>query len=255
MTTLQATNRVLLISALALGANEAAGARPEIDARSAQAVGVELLAPRGGMVLSGATTARLAWTASRPLPPDADEWEGFLSLDGGNSYRFRITPHLDLGRREFVFTVPNVSSDDVRLLLRFGNERQEIAVEFPDRLAIVAAPELLVGAAGSPAAAAGEVARATDREGVHFWVDGSRHGTNLKQWHVTTPGALRGAADWELFAHGVEARLGSRAPTAAPSQTDISRTAPQLRCRPTRRRQFLPLDLGARLARWCRRNE
>src|ERR1051326_1470417 len=69
-----------------------------------------LLAP----ALHAATTLRGGSfaTIERPaaLPANAEEWEAFLSLDGGAYYAFRITPHLDVARRTFTWVVPNVDT-------------------------------------------------------------------------------------------------------------------------------------------------
>ena len=61
---------------------------------------IELLAPRPGTVLEGGRETTLTWSASS-LPAHAEEWEAFLSIDGGRYYATRITPHLDAGRRTF----------------------------------------------------------------------------------------------------------------------------------------------------------
>src|SRR5882672_4491802 len=89
---------------------------------------VELSAPVPGAALRGGSHALLSWRGER-LPMVADEWEAFLSIDRGAHYRFRITPHLDLSLRSVVWLVPNVDATDARILIRFGNERQERAFE------------------------------------------------------------------------------------------------------------------------------
>lgn len=114
-----------ILFGLALAAM-AAGARADVT----------LLAPRAGERLDGGREATLAWSA-RSLPPDAEEWEAFLSLDGGAYYAVRITPHLDTGVRTFRFRVPNVASTRARLLLRVGNETDEHLIELPEVFTIV----------------------------------------------------------------------------------------------------------------------
>jgi hypothetical protein len=105
-------------------------------AAAAQAQPVELIAPRPGAVLEGGSETTLQWSASS-LPAHAEEWEAFLSFDGGRYYATRITPHLEADRRSFRWRVPNVAASDVRILLRVGNERQERAIEFPQTFRIV----------------------------------------------------------------------------------------------------------------------
>src|SRR6185436_14051897 len=82
-------------------------------------------APRAGEVLRGGATATLAWSAASSLPPFVEEWEAFLSVDGGRYYGYRITPHLEIDRRRFTFEVPNVETESARILLRAGDERRE----------------------------------------------------------------------------------------------------------------------------------
>jgi hypothetical protein len=97
---------------------------------------LRVISPRAGATMRGGSFAALQWTAGA-LPPRAEEWEAFLSLDGGRYYAFRITPHLDIDRRAFDFLVPNVDTNDVRILIRTGDERHETLVELPDRFSIV----------------------------------------------------------------------------------------------------------------------
>lgn len=76
----------------------------------------------------GANFSRLAWT---------DEWEAFLSLDGGRHFSLRITPHLSRGLHAVTWRVPDLPSPDVRLLLRFGDETKELLVPLSARFEIV----------------------------------------------------------------------------------------------------------------------
>ena len=80
---------------------------------------LRVAAPRAGVPMHGGTFATLEWTAGA-LPPHAEEWEAFLSVDGGRYYAFRITPHLDIDRRRFDFLVPNVGTGNARILIRTG---------------------------------------------------------------------------------------------------------------------------------------
>jgi hypothetical protein len=141
-----------------------------------------LLAPalQAGTVLRGGAFA----TVERPaaLPANAEEWEAFLSFDGGQYYAVRITPHLDVARGTFTWIVPNVDTANARILIRAGDERRETLYELPERFAIVRD-------AGAPMprhvivpAASGEAARDGD-PGVVAWTDGDRSGGALvERW-------------------------------------------------------------------------
>jgi hypothetical protein len=139
-----------------------------------------LQAPREGQVLRGGTTATVAWSAPG-LPAFAEEWEAFLSADGGGFYGYRITPHLDLEQRRFTFEVPNVETDRARILIRAGDEHHEVEIELPvtfsirqDRLRTLASgPSEVVEAERGEAARPGQ-------PGVLEWIDGDRDGEHLK---------------------------------------------------------------------------
>jgi hypothetical protein len=154
------------------------------SALAAQAEGVRVLAPADGATLRGGSFAELNWSAAQ-LPAGAEEWEAFLSIDGGKYYGFRITPHLDVALRRFTFNVPNVDSRDARILIRAGNERQETEFVIPGSFAIArdahaeeSAPRLL-------AFGRGEAARPGDPE-VLAWAEGSRNGSAITA-HAAPP--------------------------------------------------------------------
>src|SRR5258708_1421835 len=94
-----------------------------------------------GVVLHGGSLARIERPASIAFEGGANEWEAFLSVDGGHYYAIRITPHLDADVRSFVWRVPNVVSRNPRILIRVGDERSERAIELPGAFTIV--PDLL----------------------------------------------------------------------------------------------------------------
>jgi hypothetical protein len=104
-------------------------------AAAVQAEPLRVIAPSNGETLRGGRFATLAWNAGR-LAPDAEEWEAFLSVDGGRFYSVRLTPHLDISIRRFDVLIPNVDSDDARILIRTGNERNETILTLPQRLRI-----------------------------------------------------------------------------------------------------------------------
>jgi len=176
-----ATLAGLIWSAFALRVT-AAPAAVRFASAPPEAAPVRLLAPAGGTVLQAGALAELAW---EPLTlfdrrdkrrNQIDEWEAFLSLDGGAHYTVRVTPHLDLGLRRILWQVPPAPSADARLLLRFGDERLETVFELPQRF-IIAGPAAarldLVPSAVS--LARGEPAR-PGQDGVVAWVEGDRHG-------------------------------------------------------------------------------
>lgn len=95
--------------------------------------GLELLSPSASTSWTAGELATLDWRLlpRSPLAPGLEEWEAFLSLDGGETFPYRLTPHLDARRRHFEFRVPATASTHARLLLRFGNERYERTVLVP----------------------------------------------------------------------------------------------------------------------------
>jgi len=173
---------------------------------SAGAAEVRLVAPSAGGMLRGGETAVLAWEAGA-LPAGSEEWEAFLSVDGGRHYAIRVTPHLDVHLRRVSWTVPNVSAGDVRLLLRFGNERNEREVEIGASFSIEGC---FNGLPLWPDAASsygrGEEARRGDG-GVSAWVAGDRHGKHSRLVTARGPETF-GSAE-------VSSRASDREPAAA----------------------------------------
>jgi hypothetical protein len=173
-------SRLLLLAGLAC----AGLALP--PAALAEAPPVRLMAPRAGTTLAAGSTAELEWAplGSFQQLSKAEEWEAFLSLDGGATYPVRITPHLDEDLRRIRFQVPPVPTTDARILLRFGDERRETAVELPQRFSI--APSFTPGtlerflAFAGVAPSRGEAAL-PGGPGVVAWVEGSRRGGGLRQ--------------------------------------------------------------------------
>jgi hypothetical protein len=166
-----------------------------------------LLAP----ALHAATTLRGGSfaTIERPaaLPANAEEWEAFLSLDGGAYYAFRITPHLDVARRTFTWVVPNVDTTRARILIRAGDERTETLIEVPATFAIVRDARAEAPHTTVVPSMPGEAAREGD-PGVVAWTDGDRAGGGLVQRsavsHRTSVAALhvRGEHTDVAIAHG-----------------------------------------------------
>ncbi len=149
---------------------------------------VQLLAPRAGATLAAGSMADLEWAPLEAFRRfrKVEEWEAFLSLDGGATWPLRITPHLDQDLRRVRWQVPPVPTKDARILLRFGDEHEETAVELPVRFSIAG-----IAGTGWPlhedgfalarrAAGPGEPPL-PGRPGVTAWVEGSRRGGSLRQ--------------------------------------------------------------------------
>lgn len=158
-----------------------------VASAAAAAAPVELTAPRQGTAWLPGATAEVAWktvgSGFAGLEAPVEEWEAFVSVDGGLSYPFRVTPHLDIDLTRFRFPVPPVASDDVRVLLRFGNERREVGFEMPQRFSIAEPGALAALRRILPRAAVGvgrgEAARPGE-PGVVMWVEGSRRGGDVR---------------------------------------------------------------------------
>ena len=150
---------------------------------------MRLVRPADRSLLTGGSTVVLEWSADGiDERSDIEEWEAFLSVDGGRYYGTRITPHLEISIRRFLWIVPNVESADARILIRFGNEREETALELPITMRIEAGtPAVLTVASTS---ASGESARPGD-PGVAMWVEGDRNGGRLISVAASAPSVGR----------------------------------------------------------------
>ncbi|HEX7676609.1 MAG TPA: hypothetical protein VF713_00680 [Thermoanaerobaculia bacterium] len=181
---------------------------------------VRLIAPAAGTALRGGETAAIAWEADS-LPPGAEEWEAFLSIDGGKHYAIRITPHLDIDIHRATWTVPNITAGDVRVLLRVGDERREIAIDAPASFAIEArlgvAP---IWPAATSSASRGEEARQGDG-GVTAWVAGDRAGTWSHLVTASAPQTVHDATLRRQRAGGDPVATLTRAPLAAPPAPSV----------------------------------
>ncbi len=77
------------------------------------------------------------------VPPEVEELELVLSLDGGRSYPVRLCPELDGRTRSFAWTVPDLPAEQARLMLRVGGEEGE-------RLGALSRPFRIAHAEGAP---------------------------------------------------------------------------------------------------------
>jgi hypothetical protein len=133
----------------------------------------------------------------------AEEWEAFLSVDGGGFYSVRLTPHVDIAIRGYEILVPNVESSDVRILIRTGNERVETLHSIPQHFRIHADPDATLPLAHS-ASRAPEAACPGEAK-VVVWSEGGRVESSAKlplQYRATS--AVR-ASEWDtvLPAHAI----------------------------------------------------
>jgi hypothetical protein len=186
----------------------AAGAGPAYAS-----AGPRLLAPLPGSELPAGSLAVVEW---EDPPQEAEEWEAFLSLDGGRSYPIRITPHLDAGIRRFSFQLPPFPTRDARVLLRFGDERREVEFETAQGFAITPRRTSLPLDLGI-ALSRGERPRPRD-PGVVVWTEGARDGSGLRQV------ASSAAEDSSL--RSVASSRPHWMPLFWPSRSRAGRTAP-----------------------------
>src|SRR3954453_17068733 len=143
----------------------------------ARAESLRVVAPANGATLRGGSFAEVRWTAEN-VPPAAEEWEAFLSIDGGRYYAFRVTPPLDIQLRSFTFLVPNVDARNARILIRTGDEVHELHFESRDSFSIVRDEKSEASLPRVLASERGEAARDGD-PGVVAWADGARDGSDV----------------------------------------------------------------------------
>lgn len=242
------------------------------DGTSAAAEVVRLRAPLAGELLTAGSTATLAWDASAGWErlPEHAEWEAFLSLDGGRTWSFRITPHLDSDLRQVSWVVPELPSRDVRLLLRFGDERgegeaaragDETAILWPEHFAIrAAAPH---GVPASNLAVTGRAVRRGEaalpgEAGVRAWVEGSRRGLTRRQIVASDSVLLQGSPPLLPAVEPERLTLAAaqvlRVPAVAPRPASPAMYAPPPQQRMARA-AACPLPSADMLLKSMRRNE
>ena len=83
----------------------------------------KLISPTAGQILAPGQRVRVEWKTQLPqVDLSWCELELYLSLDGGMSFPFRITPQLDPRATFFYWTVPNMPTNTAVLDIRFGCE-------------------------------------------------------------------------------------------------------------------------------------
>jgi hypothetical protein len=258
------TGRRFALSALALVLASPALASSGVVRRDSKGREIEswagdpLLAPTSpwrGSTFAAGESLLLAWNAGDALAdePWIEEWEAFLSLDAGRSYRIRLTPHLDLAKRSFAVRLPDVASGEARLMFRMGNERRELEIELPWTFRIVAA-ERREAAFRNRAFVRGEAARGAE-QGVISWVEGGRDGSAARE--VATEAGTSGirsvsaSSDVALAALGPAPRQ-QRLPLCAPFSHPETEVAEGTE---TQAFDEAPARAVSPLQATCRRNE
>ena len=79
--------------------------------------------PERGATLHGGELVEIRWSG---IPPEVEEVELLLSVDGGRHFSLRLTEELDAHSRSFLWRVPNLISDGAALELRMGNGGREV---------------------------------------------------------------------------------------------------------------------------------
>jgi hypothetical protein len=144
---------LLLLSALLAGAARPSAAAPR------------LLSPTPGAFIAPGRVARIEIGGA---PSGAEEWEAFVSLDGGRTYPLRVTPHLPIAERTFDWTVPALAPGALRVRVRFGTRgiEREFILEDGFEVATGDAGDLLA----SEAAALGQPPAPGEEQTV-AWID------------------------------------------------------------------------------------
>jgi hypothetical protein len=191
----------------------------------ARAEPVRLVAPASGVTLRGGSFAELRWAAGE-LPPSSEEWEAFLSIDGGKYYAFRVTPHLDIDLRRFTFVVPNVDTRDARILIRTGNEVRESHFESRGSFSIVRDPGAEQGLPRVLQFGRGEAARDGDPP-VLAWAEGTRRAAGVTQQAAPAAPAPSLAAHAKLAGDVPVVLIHACDPLGAPAQAGTKSPARQ----------------------------
>ena len=220
---------------------------------------LELIEPRAGIELVAGESMAVAWRLRPGARADFEEWEAFLSLDGGSTWPYRLTPHLDREIERFVVDLPPVASPDARLMLRYGDERDERELVAPFALRIAPPRSLIAVRPARRAARPGEAARAGGT-GVVAWTDGSRSGDQLVRYDAGAASKLHSAPELRAAPEaGIAFVDPEPEPPQPPSEAAHERRAGEGSIAFASSRSaigsLLPPTCAERLARLGRRNE
>ena len=104
-----------------------------------------LISPRAGQVLYPGQKIMVEWKSTLPhMDLTGCEREVWLSLDGGTTYIFQVTPSMDPRTTFFYWVVPNTPTNAAVLDIRYGCEPF-----YPDtRNAQTASPFVIANAGG-----------------------------------------------------------------------------------------------------------
>ena len=186
----------------------------------ARAESLRVVAPANGATLRGGSFAELRWSSAQP-PVGAEEWEAFLSVDGGKYYAFRVTPHLDIQLRSFTFVVPNVDTRNARILIRTGDEVHELHFESRDSFSIVRDAKAEQSLPRLSQSGRGEAARDGD-PAVLAWTDGDRNGSGATRQSSTPVSSAALTSSIDARHGGVPVLVPSANVLAAPASTSTS---------------------------------
>jgi hypothetical protein len=217
--------------------------------------GLRLTDPAGPRQWTAGSVQRLAISLdlTAAAAQRVHEWEAFLSLDGGQHYAMRLTPHLDLDRLETTFVVPSVPSDDVRLLLRVGDEQQEHEIEVDTRFRIEPAAMTPRALCFSPALLQGEPARPGE-QGVSQWIEGV--GAAQRQIVASAPGrALHSDSQWDAVRDTQPFVVPKTHQRVAASSASTSTCGQSRTARPQLEQALAALPNFVSLSKHSRRNE
>lgn len=90
---------------------------------AANGYSAQLISPTAGQVVYPGQEVQIQWQATIPkVNAGGCEMEIFLSLDGGTTFTYCITPQLPPTARFFNWTVPNMPTNQAVLDIRFGCE-------------------------------------------------------------------------------------------------------------------------------------
>ena len=169
---------------------------------------------RDGLALHAGDQVEIRWTTPGP---EVDELEIQLSLDGGRSWPLRVSPELDTRAGRWLWRVPNFSSGEARLRLRYDLAGRETEGESTAPFTIESAGAREAGLGG------GESAEVLEGD----WWSGERA--------LDLPGAreaLAPAADAVLMRTvGQPLGIQNRTPTLIDPEVQHARPAP---CGPLR---------------------